>query len=871
MTVPAPAPQKRFLDRLDDRLTKLETALCLFCAAMLVGSLTAWVALKGLASITTAENAAGVVFRALFGAFALGGLGWLATRRLDRPKRRVVTVLLTLAGVATAPLWKEAGTVWGANLLNWLQDGSTLTLMGGLRGLGTRLTLALALLGGALATAAGRHVTIDLLSRSLPKKLRKPATLIGGLGAALVCFTTAWGFCDFICVDTFGGPAEATAGQRLDALSTGVRRHFFFFRRQVAMDLRVGPKVLTGEKWDETVTGEEWNAWLDSGAWDAWFEKEVVASLREDAGAKRAPLIVTPREAPRGLLARSLNLLVPLGLWWIGLRFLLWALRGGPTGSEHGAPQEPKRPWVPVAALAGIAAIAFALLGPVVAIVALGAFIGAPLFAVMGGAAELAWLSAGSPLRHMAPKVLDEQFAGSPVLVTIPLFTLLGYLLAESKAPERIVGAARAFLGWMPGGLAVVCLVASAFFTTLTGGSGVTIVAIGGLLLPTLLGQRYPEKFSMGLVTTGGSLGLLFPPSLAILVYSLVSGLDFTLAFKAGLIPGLLVLGILIVYSVVVGVREKVARDPLKLSALGAALWSLKWELGVPLIILTTMGSGLAGLDESAGLAVAYAAFYELVVHRHLRARADLPRLLHKSMALAGAVILILLMANALMNWVIDRQVPMHVLEALTSLGLTERWQFLIALNVFLLVVGMVMDGFSAILVAVPLVLPFAARFGLHPFHLAMMFILNLELAFCMPPLGLNLFIAAFRFQRPLSSLYRSALPFVGLLALSLAIVMAFPQLSSLLVQGDIDKARARAVELGEPPREAWIMECVQADSLSPQPCSDADQAKYAKDAGSEEDDDASLFEQMMGGGEKTAPAPTPDGGEPANTADGGG
>lgn len=844
---------KTALDRLDDRLTRIETALCLLCAATLVGSLTLWVGLKGLASITTAENAAGVVFRGIFGAFVLGGLGWLVTRKLERPKRRVVTVILTLAGALTAPLWKDVGTAWGANLLNWLQDGSTLTLLGGLRGLGTRLTLALALLGGALATAAGRHVTIDLLSRSLPGKLRKPATLIGGLAAALVCFTSAWGFVDFIGVDTFGGTAEAGVGQRLGEVATGVRRHFFFFRRQASLDLRVMPKVLTGDKWDETISGETWNSWLDSGAWDDWFEKDVVQSLREDPGAKRAPLIVTPREAPRGLLARSLNLLVPLGLLWIALRFLLWALRGGPTESEHGAPVEPKRPWVPVAALAAIPTVAGVLLGPVVAIVALAAFLGAPLFAVMGGAAELAWLAGGSPLRHMAPKVLDEQFAGSPVLVTIPLFTLLGYVLAESKAPERIVGAARAFLGWMPGGLAVVCLVASAFFTTLTGGSGVTIVAIGGLLLPTLLGQKYPEKFSMGLVTTGGSLGLLFPPSLAILVYALVSGLDFTLTFKAGIIPGLLVLGVLIVYSVIVGVREKVVREPLKLSALGGAVWSLKWELGVPLLILATMGSGLAGLDESAGVAVAYAALYELGFHKDLKARADLPRLLHKSMALSGAVILILLMANALMNWVIDRQVPMHVLEALTSLGLTERWQFLIALNVFLLVVGMVMDGFSAILVAVPLVLPFAARFGLHPFHLAMMFILNLELAFCMPPLGLNLFIAAFRFQKPLSSLYKSALPFVGLLALSLGIVMAFPQLSSVLVQSDIDAARARAEKLGEPPREAWIMECVQADSLSPQPCSDADKLKYAKDAGSEEDEDSSLFEQMMGGSSSDA------------------
>ncbi|MBL8957735.1 MAG: TRAP transporter small permease subunit, partial [Myxococcaceae bacterium] len=405
---------KSALDRLDDRLTRIEIALCLFCAFFLTGSLTLWVALKGLASLTTAENAAGVVFRAIFGAFALGGLGWLVTMKRDRKLRRIVTVALTLAGIVTAPAWKDAGTSWGANLLNWLQDGSTLTLMGGLRGLGTRLTLALALLGGALATAAGRHVTIDLISRSLPGRVRKAATLVGGLTAALVCLTSAWGFFDFVGVDTFGSPADASTAQRVSDVTTGVRRHFFFFRRQVAMDLRVAPKVLSGAPWDQTVGGEVWNAWLDAGAWGDWFDADIVTSLREQPGATRAPLIVTPKEAPRGLLARSLNLIVPLGLLWVALRFLLWALRGGPTESEHGAPVEPKRPWVPVASLAAIPSVALALFGPIVAVVSLGAFIGAPLFAVMGGAAELAWLSGGSPLRHLAPKVLDEQFAGSP-------------------------------------------------------------------------------------------------------------------------------------------------------------------------------------------------------------------------------------------------------------------------------------------------------------------------------------------------------------------------------------------------------------------------------------------------------------------------
>lgn len=496
-----------------------------------------------------------------------------------------------------------------------------------------------------------------------------------------------------------------------------------------------------------------------------------------------------------------------------------------------------------IGAATGIAGVAG---GWASALVAFAALAGVPLFAVMAGGASLAWTLAGSPLNRLAPKVLDEQFAGSPVLVTIPLFTALGYVLAESKAPSRIVEASRVLFGWLPGGLALVCLAASAFFTTLTGGSGVTIVAVGGLLYPTLRGQGYSERFSLGLVTTGGSLGLLLPPSLPILVYALVAGLDFGAAFMAGLLPGLLVMAVLGGYSAYVGVRDEVPREKLDLKKVPAALSLVKWELGIPVLILGGLGTSLTSLDESAALALLYAVAVSLFVHRDLGWR-DLPRVLKQSMSLAGAVILILMMANALMNFVIDRQVPAHVLEALLSLGLTERWQFLLVLNVFLLVVGMVMDGFSALLVAVPLVLPFAARFGLHPFHLAMMFILNLELAFCAPPLGLNLFISSFRFQRPVLSLYRSVLPFVALLTVSLFAVMGVPWLSTVLVQPDIERARAQAAKLGVPPREAWNLECVQEDPLNPKPCSEAERLQYAKpDAGSEDDVDDALLEEMM-------------------------
>jgi C4-dicarboxylate transporter, DctM subunit len=480
------------------------------------------------------------------------------------------------------------------------------------------------------------------------------------------------------------------------------------------------------------------------------------------------------------------------------------------------------------------------------ALIAFLAAAGTPLFVLMAGGTATAWWLSGHPVNRLAPRVLDETFAGSPVLVTIPLFTLLGYLLAESKAPQRLVEASRKVLGWLPGGLALVCLGASAFFTTLTGGSGVTIVAIGGLLLPTLRQQGWSERFSFGLVTTGGSLGLLFPPSLPILVYALVAGLDFELAFRAGVLPGMVVILVLGAWAAFVGTKERIQREPFVASEALAALGLVKWELGLPVVILGSLASGLTSLDESAAVGVLYTLIVVVQVHRDLSWK-EVPRVVRNSMALAGAVVLILMMANALMNLVIDRQVPTHVLEVMTRVGLTERWQFLIALNVFLLVIGMVMDGVSALIVAVPLVLPLAARFGLSPFHLAMMVILNLELAFCMPPLGLNLFISSFRFRLPVTTLYRAVLPFVGLLMMSLGVVAAVPWLSTALVQPAIDDARLQAERAGRAPREAWGLECVQADGLDPRPCSDADRLRYQPpDAGSDEDENDPLLKQML-------------------------
>ncbi len=517
----------------------------------------------------------------------------------------------------------------------------------------------------------------------------------------------------------------------------------------------------------------------------------------------------------------------------------------------------------------------------VIAVLAL-ALLGTPLFAIMGGSSELLWLTHDNEnlqhLRFIAPNVLEERFAGSPILVTIPLFTFVGYMMAESKAPDRIVRAASAFLGWMPGGLAMVCIFASAFFTTLTGGSGVTIVAIGGILYPALKKQGYPDSYALGLVTTGGSLGLLLPPSLPILVYALVAGIDFNAAFKAGLIPGFLIMALLAVHAIYVGTKYKVPRSAPKLSEMGKAIWLLKWELGAPVVILGGLATGLTSLDESAAITAVYTLIVEVFIHKDLNLKEDIPRVAKASISLAGALILILSMANALINFVVDQQVPARVLDFVLNMGLTETWQFLVVLNIFLLVLGMLMEGFSAILVAVPLILPFAARFNLHPFHLAMMFLLNLEIAYCAPPLGLNLFIASFRFEKPLVSLYRIVLPFTGILAIGLAIVMYIPPVATVLIDSDIEKAYADAERDREIPRAAWLLQCVQEDRSNPLPCSEADKKKFGEDGttnpylpaeptpapenptptpespGGEEEDD--LFKQMMGGGDADGGAP---------------
>ena len=417
------------------------------------------------------------------------------------------------------------------------------------------------------------------------------------------------------------------------------------------------------------------------------------------------------------------------------------------------------------------------------------AVLGAPLFTIFGAASMLLFASLpDTSITGAANDVFSEKFADSPLLVTIPLFTFAGYLMAESGTPQRLVKMSRAWLGWLPGGLAIVCLVASAFFTTFTGGSGITIVAIGGLLYPALISDNYEDNFSLGLVTTGGSLGLLFPPSLPIILYGVVGGVMIEKLFLAGLIPGILTVGALTIYAVIVGVKAKMQRTKFEFGTAFSSLWEAKWEVFLPVALLSGMYTGLLRLHEAAAFTALYVLIIEVFIYRDVSIRRDLPRIIRESMTLVGAILAILATAIGFTAFLIQARVPMMILELMERV-ISDKIMFLMALNVFLIVVGMLMDIFSAIVVVVPLIIPIALSYGVDPYHLGIVFLLNLEIGYMTPPVGLNLFIASFRFDKPITQLYKAVLPFIGLLGIALIIVTYVPVLSTWLpdtLMGDV-------------------------------------------------------------------------------------
>lgn len=431
-----------------------------------------------------------------------------------------------------------------------------------------------------------------------------------------------------------------------------------------------------------------------------------------------------------------------------------------------------------------IAGKLFVALGPeailfFAVLLAVYALLGKPLFAVIGGAAMLFYLSAPEPLDLTSIFTEMATIVDQPVFVTIPLFVLAGALLAESQAPTRLVNLSRALVGWMPGGLAVVATASCAFFTAFTGASGVTIVALGGLLLPILTGEKYPEKFSLGLLTTGGSLGLLFPPSLPIIVYGLIAKVDIDRLFVAGVIPGALLVCAISAYAMAVGSTAHVPRHPFNARALGRALLRAAPELPIPVIIVGGIYSGFITAIEASAATAFYVFLVEVLVYRDVKLR-DVPGVMRRTAELVGAIVVILGMAMGLKNYLVDAEVPQRIL-ALMKAEITSPLTFLLVLNGFLLVVGCLLDIFSATLVVVPLVAPLAAQYGIDPLHLGIVFLTNLEIGYLTPPVGLNLFLASLRFRRPTLEIARVALPFLAILLVCLAAITYVPSLSTWL------------------------------------------------------------------------------------------
>jgi len=408
-----------------------------------------------------------------------------------------------------------------------------------------------------------------------------------------------------------------------------------------------------------------------------------------------------------------------------------------------------------------------------------GTVLGGPIFAALGGIAALLFMADGVP--PVAVLIETYSLASDPVLAAIPLFTLVGFFLAEGRASSRLLGFFQAFFGWIRGGTAVVCALLCAFFTVFTGGSGVTILAMGGLLYQVLREDRYRDRFSLGLLTASGSLGLLLPPALPLILYGIVARVSIEDLFIGGILPGIVLVTLVAAWGVREGIVERVERTPFNRREAGRALWEAKWELLLPLIVLYVYLGGLATLVEAAALAALYAFVIQCFVHRDLSLGRDLARVFRECLVLIGGVLLILGMAMGFSSYMVDAMVPARALEWVQA-HIESRLVFLLCLNLFLLAVGAVMDIFSATVVVVPLIVPLGLAFGIDPIHLGIIFIANLELGYLTPPVGLNLFFASYRFERPLLEIYRAAVPFLIILGFGVLLITYVPLLTTGLL-----------------------------------------------------------------------------------------
>ncbi|MGI9295296.1 MAG: TRAP transporter large permease [Pseudomonadales bacterium] len=406
---------------------------------------------------------------------------------------------------------------------------------------------------------------------------------------------------------------------------------------------------------------------------------------------------------------------------------------------------------------------------------------GTPIFVIILAAAMLGFYFSGVHLSVITIELY--RITDTPLLIALPFFTLAGYLLAESKSSERLVRVTQALIGWLPSGLAIIAFVSCALFTAFTGASGVTIVALGALLYPALKQVGYSEKFSLGLVTSSGSLGLLLAPSLPLILYGIIAqqldvGEPFTIQqlFIAGLMPALLMIVMLSAWSLWVNRNAQIPIQRFSTRELLDALWEARWEAPLPLLVLGGIYGGFLAISETATATVLYVLIVEVFIYREIAVR-ELPGVVQKAMTVVGGIILILGVSLAFTNLLIDAEIPTRAFEIIQA-HIDNKLTFLILLNILLLVLGAILDIFSAIIIMVPLILPIAVAYGVHPVHLGIIFLANMQIGYFTPPVGMNLFIASYRFEKPIMLLYKAAIPFMAVLLLAVLIITYVPALS---------------------------------------------------------------------------------------------
>lgn len=407
------------------------------------------------------------------------------------------------------------------------------------------------------------------------------------------------------------------------------------------------------------------------------------------------------------------------------------------------------------------------------------ALFGAPLFTIIASGAMLGYLRSDIPLSAVAIEIFG--IAEMPILLAIPLFTFAGYILSESDAPSRLVRVTNAMLGWLPGGLAIVAIATCALFTAFTGASGVTIIALGALLYPALAQAGYNDRFNLGLVTAGGSLGLLFAPSLPLILYGVVAGVSIDALFIAGVLPGLLMMVTMSAYCLWVNRRNRVPLSDFSWPEVGRALSESAWELPLPAVVLGGIYSGFLAVSEAAAVTAIYVVVVEVAFRREIT-WSRLPGIMRESMVLVGGILLILGASLASTNYMIDAEVPQRLISLVGEL-VSNRTSFLFLLVLFLLALGAILDIFSALVLVVPLILPVAAEFGVHPVHLGIVFLATMQLGYLTPPIGLNLFIASYRFNQSIVRVYLATLPFLLILLVAVMLITFWPELSLALLE----------------------------------------------------------------------------------------